>query len=74
MIVIEVGGSTAFQGGERRVMFSTINYDPGSPVPDYAVTPDDQHFIMMRPVASARRSDVTLVLNFFEDLKARAAN
>ncbi len=39
----------------------------------YDVTPDDQQFIMIRPVGEDVAGELILVVNFFEELKRTGA-
>ena len=43
----------------------------GLGVPNYDVSPDGQHFLMVRSAAESEVSGFTVVLNWFEELKAR---
>ena len=70
MVVVQIDTSSAFQWGEKRVLFSLADYISGA-VPVYAVSRDGQHFIMLRRMAAEREGSVTVVLNFFEELKRR---
>jgi dipeptidyl aminopeptidase/acylaminoacyl peptidase len=74
MIAVQVGGGAAFVPEQTRALFSTAGYYLGGVVPDYAVEPDDQSFIMFRTVSAQTRPDLTVVLNFFEDLRVRGGN
>jgi serine/threonine protein kinase/Tol biopolymer transport system component len=51
-----------------RLAYTTII---GLPLPNYAVTPDGQRFLMNVLAEGARTSPITVVLNWFEELKAR---
>ena len=42
--------------------------------PNYDVGPDDQRFIMIQLEEGDVESDVVMVLNFFEELKAKVGN
>ena len=40
----------------------------------YDVTPDDQHFVMIRVRGVAGSEQLIMVENFFEELKAKVGN
>ena len=44
---------------------------PGSFWSFYDVNPDDERFMMIRPVGGGAQSELILVQNFFEELRAR---
>jgi hypothetical protein len=70
LVAVEVGGATTFQVGAARVLFPLEAYRFSSGSPTYAVTPDDQHFIMMR-ASSTEVEELIVVENFAEELKER---
>ena len=74
LVAAEVVTTPAFSVGERRVLFSAVQYYRGANARHYDVTPDDQRFVFVGPAdiaggESARA--LILVENFFEELKAK---
>ncbi len=66
---------TTFVIGERRVLFSTQGYGAPYTVHQlYDVTPDDQRFVMIRNIEEQEASELIVVTNFFEELKAKVGN
>jgi serine/threonine protein kinase/Tol biopolymer transport system component len=62
-----------FKHGPARQLFEG-DYVSTSPVRSYDVTPDSQHFIMLRyvPPPDQRVTRLTVVLNWFDELRRRA--
>jgi serine/threonine-protein kinase len=75
LMVQDVLQGEAFAIGERRVLFSAEPYRAGPRHPHYDVTPDGRHFLMIRPLSgSGGETELIVVENVFEELKARAGN
>jgi serine/threonine-protein kinase len=74
LVAVEVSAGAAFQSGEARVLFAAIGYQFNFLTTAYAVAPDDEHFYMVRPTSAGPggRQDVTVVQNFFTEVRARA--
>jgi hypothetical protein len=64
-------GTAASPTIRRRALFDDVYYSGGPSRANYAVAPDDRHFLFTRSFGDASRNVVTL--NWFEDVKARAA-
>ncbi len=60
--------------GERRVLFSTQGFRSSSVHQQYDVTPDDQRFVMIRNIGGQEASELIVVENLFEELKAKVGN
>ena len=65
---------TTFVIGERRVLFSTQGFRSNDVHQQYDVTPDDQRFVMIRNLGGQEGSELIVVENFFEELKAKVGN
>ncbi len=74
LMVVEVLAEATFVTGERRVLFSARGYRSGDVHQQYDVTPDDQRFVMIRIVGEQKATDLIVVENFFEELKAKVGN
>ncbi len=72
MVAVEILAGPTFSRAEPRVLFSMRDYP--SPVANHAnydIGPDDQRFIMIQLEEGDIESDVVMVLNWFEELKAK---
>ncbi len=69
----EVVTTPAFSVGERRPLFSAIQYLRGANSRHYDVTPDDQRFVFVGPVGIGG-GELIVVENWFEELKAKVGN
>ena len=60
--------------GARRALFSTQSYRSITVHQQYDVTRDDQRFLMIRDRSGAEETELIVVENFFEELKAMVGN
>ncbi len=60
----------AYSGQE----FSLEGYRSTTLHQQYDVTPDDQRFVMIRNLGAEEASELIVVENFFEELKAKVGN
>jgi serine/threonine-protein kinase len=74
MVAVEILAGPTFARGEPRVLFSMRDYPSVQNHPNYDVGPNDQRFIMIQLEESDVESDVVMVLNWFEELKAKVGN
>ncbi|MFB3111841.1 MAG: hypothetical protein ACE10G_07410, partial [Gemmatimonadales bacterium] len=76
LVAVAVLPGEAFTMGERRTLFSTQPYRADVFHQMYDVTPNDQRFVMIRLQAEGGRDDTQLIVveNFFEELKAKVGN
>ena len=74
LMVVEVLPGPTFVTGERRVLFSTQGFRSNPVHQQYDVTPDDQRFVMIRNLGRQGASELIVVENFFEELKAKVGN
>ncbi len=74
LMVVEVLPGPTFVTGERRALFSTQGFRSASGHQQYDVTPDDQRFVMIRNPVADEASELIVVENFFEELKAKVGN
>jgi serine/threonine-protein kinase len=74
LVAASISGTTDFQVGARRALFSTRPFVLLPFHQSYAVSPDDRSFVMLRRSTTgaleARR--LTVVLNWFTELAAKA--
>jgi len=75
LVAVQVETEIGFEMGEHQVLFQTEGWRRASAARHYYdITPDDQRFIMIRDLGSAVTTDVIIVENFFEELKAKVGN
>jgi Tol biopolymer transport system component len=74
MVAVEITTSPSFEIGPRQVLFQTADWRRSSDRHYYAVSPDDQRFIMVRDLGEGTPATVILVENFFEELKAKVGS
>ncbi len=74
LMSVEVLPGPTFVTGERRVLFSTQGFRSANRHQFYDVTPDDQRFVMIRNLGGQEASELIVVENFFEELKAKVGN
>ena len=68
--VATVTAEASFEVRDRKVLFSSGDYDNDLEHARFNVSPDDQRLLMSRK-ATSTLVDLVLVLNWFEELKAR---
>ena len=71
MTSVELKPGPGFSVGEPRVLFPAGQYVLGGNAGVYDVTPDGRAFIMVRPASGADESELVVVQNWFEELRAR---
>ncbi len=74
MVAVEILAGPTFSRGEPKVLFSMRDYPAVPNHPNYDVGPDDQRFIMIQLEEGDVESDIVMVLNWFEELKAKVGN
>ena len=72
MVSVEILPGPTFSTGKQSVLFSMRNYQSVANHPNYDVSPDDRRFIMIQFEERDVESDLVMVQNFFEELKAKA--
>jgi serine/threonine-protein kinase len=70
MMVVPIQTEPAFRAGKPTVLFDGRFALTGTFVNEYDVAPDGEHFVMLQDVES-RANQIHVVLNWFEELKAR---
>jgi len=71
-MVMEITPGPTFVPGVRKTLFPLPRYLMGSSHPQYAITPDDRRFVMVRFTGPDRTDRLVVVEGFFEELRARA--
>ena len=76
LMVLEVLPGATFVYGEPRVLFSHQGFHSNPGRRDYDLTRDDQRFVMIRDHVSeeVEATELIVVENFFEELKAKVGN
>ena len=72
VMAVEITTQPSFQAGTPRLVFegSYVRHG-GTPETNFAVTPDGQRFLMLKAVEQQPQSEIRVVLNWFEELKAK---
>jgi len=73
MMAVDIATQPGFSVGKPRVLFEG-RYEPTpATFPNYDVSPDGQHFLMLKPAeaSEAAPTQINVVLNWFEELKQR---
>jgi eukaryotic-like serine/threonine-protein kinase len=71
MVAQEVTLGPAFAGGQERVLFSAVPYAAGVNHRGYDLSANDRRFLMIRTQESEQDADLVMVLNWFEELRAK---
>ncbi len=74
LVSVEILPGTTFITGEQRSLFSLDGFVSDVFHQSYDVTPDDQRFVMIRNLGGQEASELIVVENFFEELKAKVGN
>ena len=70
LVAVTISEQPSFRVLSERVLFSTVDYVSDTRHRRYAVSPDDQSFIFARQ-PGGQTTRVVVVLNWFEELRAR---
>ena len=71
LLAVEVSTTPTFSLGRSTALFRAGGF-VYEMAPQYAVTSDDRHFLMIRPLADSVPDTLIVVDNWFEELKAKA--
>jgi Tol biopolymer transport system component/tRNA A-37 threonylcarbamoyl transferase component Bud32 len=69
-VAIRPGATFGFE--QPRALFSVTSYVPGQAMPTFDVTPDDKRFVLLRETSANERSEIVVVQNWTQELRARA--
>jgi serine/threonine protein kinase len=72
LVAVEVKPGPTFSPGQSRVLFPIGDFRSRTLDPEYAVSPDDRRFLMIRRFVPNAPDKLIVVENWFEELKARA--
>ena len=72
MVSTQVRPGSTFSVGEPKVLFSGASLTLTPTFPLYDIAPDDKRFVMIRSTAAGMETEVILVQNWFQELKARS--
>ena len=73
LVEAQVTGDPTFTVGEQNVLFSMARYLTANGYRQFVVSPDDQRFVMLE-LSETVDTEILVVENFFEELKARVGN
>jgi Tol biopolymer transport system component/predicted Ser/Thr protein kinase len=73
MMAVDIATQPGFSAGTPRMLFEGRYEPPPVPIVNYAVSPDGQRFLMVKPSeqAQATPTQINVVLNWFEELKQK---
>ncbi len=71
LVAVAIAAGATFEWGAPRALFPMTGYRTAGNGRMYDVTPDDRRFLMLRVLPSEKASEVIVVQNFFEELKAK---
>ncbi len=77
LVAAEVVTTPAFSVGERRLLFAAGQYFRGTNARYYDITPDDRRFVFAGPPdigGPEAGRELIVVVNWFEELKAKVGN
>lgn len=72
LVTVEVKTKPTFSPGRSTVLFPATGFHSYTFAPQYAVAPDDQAFLMIRPAETSTPDKLIVVENWFEELTAKA--
>ncbi len=71
LMMVEVLPGATFVTGEPQVLFSVQAFRSATFHQFWDVTPDNQRFVMIQEIGEQEASELIVVENFFEELKAK---
>ena len=72
MMVVDVSTQPTFSAGKPKTLFEGSFVPTPRSLANYDVSPDGQHFLMLKPSEQAQApAQINVVLNWFEELKRR---
>src|SRR5207245_9057091 len=71
LVAVAVNTTPRFSLGRSTALFSAAGFTSFRFTPQYAVAPDDQRFLMIRPLETGTPDKLIVVENWFEELRDR---
>jgi Tol biopolymer transport system component len=71
LVAVEIRTTPKFSIGSSDVLFAAAGFRSGITQAQYAVSPDDRRFLMIRPFAGTTSEQLIAVENWAEDLKEK---
>ncbi len=71
MMLVDVITQPVFEAQKPRMLFEDAHYVRVSSTPNYDVSKDDQHFVMVRAEEPPNVRDANVILNWLDDLKKK---
>ncbi len=72
LVAVEVKATPTFSTGRSTVLFPAGGFTSDAFAQEYAVAPNDQRFLMIRPLRPSKPDELVVVDNWFEELKAKS--
>ena len=71
MVAVAVQTTPTFVRGRTTVLFPAAGFLAGAFRREYDVSPDDERFLMIRPLGASAPEQLIVIENWFEELKAK---
>jgi serine/threonine-protein kinase len=73
MMAVDVTTQPGFSAGKPKLLFEEPYLPTAATIQNYDVSPDGQHFLMVKPVEQEQSAptQINVVLNWFEELKQK---
>jgi len=72
LVAVAVNTTPRFSLGRSTALFSAAGFTSFRFTPQYAVAPDDQRFLMIRPLETGTPDKLIVVENWFEELRGKS--
>src|SRR5881397_991198 len=72
LVAVAVNTTPRFSLGRSTALFSAAGFTSFRFTPQFAVAPDDQRFLMIRPLETGTPDKLIVVENWFEELRAKS--
>jgi Tol biopolymer transport system component len=72
LVAADISTAPTFTVTSQKSLFSLAPFAFAGPVQEYAVAPDDKHFLMLRETMAGESGLLVVSEHWFEELKARA--
>lgn len=73
MMAVDISTQSGFAASKGRMLFQGryVPIPEGATFPNYDVSSDGQHFLMLKPVDAPPPTQINIVLNWFEELRQK---
>jgi serine/threonine protein kinase len=71
MMAVDISAQPGFEAGKPKVLFEGPYLPTPLTFPNYDVSPDGQRFLMLKPEQAQAPTQISVVMNWFEELKQK---